>query len=843
MQRALQDGKRPFYAADIWLSVNNGMIDTKEDFDASVSQTHMDFAAKPNFARLAIQQGAFNINQTAYNTWQEGYIPNWYYYHFQGFTVTPGRQLTKITVKIDNTAGGIKTFPIKILKGAIPLGLSPADSSYANWISSHLVTTQTCTVAAGYSGEVSVSFDAVDLPEGAYTLFFLPPYPTKVAYQNSDVYSGGQLDVYAYRSYGGVIGFDWTYNKGDLYFKLELSGYYHTGTFSSKIMDLGEVPIYPGSFQMTYDLPVGTSLIVNLTGSNNADMSSGISYTNINDGQEITAFRYWQTDNTLFTDSTLYQTPLIDLQEVLFPKDRLRIREKVKLFNVDDSIGKNYQALLNPLEFTTSEINLIDRVSTGGSASAVLEERTGEVIQRILSDSPLMNHRVMLYMGCDVPGFQESDLLRFFIGSVSAASYKPGYRGGVYQLPLTFKNPVLEFKRKVPQMTQTGLLNFEILSLNYDKWHVIDASIDVIRGKAGIPGRYVNLATISSAKSSIGDANLPSAAFLVRRSNVLSDYVPRWKSESAGNGTIDNTLLGKQPDVLLGDYKLVCKTVAAGGGVFSVTNPVGTALADATVNVAYGGTQLNFTILSGTVDFALGDKITISVISPDTRISQPTESVEILKALATIADGYFTSDESSRIAFVKHDFNATSEATWADEDLVKAGVDAVPIMGMDDCNPGYDKYLFNTAICGNEWDGSGSGWVGMGHTYAAANADSIDDFAPGQDKFYSIMEKNLQGPSQWLGPENGYNGETIAQWLAGKMVARFAYPPVVITGALLPLSEFMRTQGSVVTIWSKRFTKFRRRGIALSESKKFMVLSKKLDNSRTKCIFNLVELT
>jgi len=407
--------------------------------------------------------------------------------------------------------------------------------------------------------------------------------------------------------------------------------------------------------------------------------------------------------------------------------------------------------LLNPLEFTTSEINLIDRVSTGGSASAVLEDRTGDVIQQIISDSPLKNHRVMLYMGADVPGFGEQDLLRFFIGSVQAATYKPNYRGGTFQLPLAFKNPVLELKRKVPQPTQTGLLDFEVLAISYDGWHVMEAIIDVIRGKAGIPGRYVNLETIYAGKSSIGDADLPAAAFLVYRSNA-----------------------------------------------------VGLA---------------------------------------DTRIKSPTETVELLKALATIADGYITADESSRIAFVKHDFDAIPEAAWADEELVKTGVSAIPIMGMDSCDLGYDKYLYNTAICGCTWNGTGDKWESFAKTYAYANADSINDFGQGEDKFYSVMEKNLREPSKWLGPESGYNGETIAQWLAKKLANRFAYPPVVITGAVLPLNQFMRTQGSIVTIWSKRFTKFKRRGIALSETKKFMVLSKKLNDARTQCIFNLVELT
>ena len=105
------------------------------------------------------------------------------------------------------------------------------------------------------------------------------------------------------------------------------------------------------------------------------------------------------------------------------------------------------------------------------------------------------------------------------------------------------------------------------------------------------------------------------------------------------------------------------------------------------------------------------------------------------------------------------------------------------------------------------------------------------------------MEKNMQDAAQWLGPEVGYNGETIAQNLTALLVSRFAYPPVVMSGVVVPNSEFMRTLGSVVTVWSKEFCKFKRRGIALSETMKFMVLSKKPDRTKNRMVFSLLELT
>lgn len=60
----------------------------------------------------------------------------------------------------------------------------------------------------------------------------------------------------------------------------------------------------------------------------------------------------------------------------------------------------------------------------------------------------------------------------------------------------------------------------------------------------------------------------------------------------------------------------VTAAVAGNGGVFSVTAPDGTALAAATVGVAYT-TQIKFTIADGTADFIVGDSFTVIVAAGD----------------------------------------------------------------------------------------------------------------------------------------------------------------------------------------------------------------------------------
>ena len=64
--------------------------------------------------------------------------------------------------------------------------------------------------------------------------------------------------------------------------------------------------------------------------------------------------------------------------------------------------------------------------------------------------------------------------------------------------------------------------------------------------------------------------------------------------------------------VQAGVYRVRCKTAAANGGVFSVVDPTGNVLADATVGQAYAG-QVAFTIADGPADFIVGDGFDVTV--------------------------------------------------------------------------------------------------------------------------------------------------------------------------------------------------------------------------------------
>lgn len=78
-----------------------------------------------------------------------------------------------------------------------------------------------------------------------------------------------------------------------------------------------------------------------------------------------------------------------------------------------------------------------------------------------------------------------------------------------------------------------------------------------------------------------------------------------------GNGTIGTVFAG--PEVQAGNYVIACITAATDAGTFSVTNPSGKRLPNATVGVAYTSREINFTIADGSSDFIVGDTFTCVV--------------------------------------------------------------------------------------------------------------------------------------------------------------------------------------------------------------------------------------
>lgn len=86
-----------------------------------------------------------------------------------------------------------------------------------------------------------------------------------------------------------------------------------------------------------------------------------------------------------------------------------------------------------------------------------------------------------------------------------------------------------------------------------------------------------------------------------------------------GSNVGDGTLTGEAIGIasVIGDYIVTCITEVVNAGVFSVFNPNGVRLEDATVGVAYSNNEIAFTLTDGTEDFDVADVFTIAVDAVD----------------------------------------------------------------------------------------------------------------------------------------------------------------------------------------------------------------------------------
>lgn len=98
------------------------------------------------------------------------------------------------------------------------------------------------------------------------------------------------------------------------------------------------------------------------------------------------------------------------------------------------------------------------------------------------------------------------------------------------------------------------------------------------------------------------------------KGTVLAKITKGAVSIVAGTNTGAGTLAAatKLAGVKIGVYTVTCNTKVGSGGIFTVVDPDGLRMKDATVGVAYDE-QLAFTIADGTPDFEVGDSFAITV--------------------------------------------------------------------------------------------------------------------------------------------------------------------------------------------------------------------------------------
>lgn len=143
-------------------------------------------------------------------------------------------------------------------------------------------------------------------------------------------------------------------------------------------------------------------------------------------------------------------------------------------------------------------------------------------------------------------------------------------------------------------------------------------------------------------------------------------------SGNTGNGTLGGISVGS--GVEIGSYALVAESATT----FSVTNPEGVVLTDATAGTAYTSAEISFTITAGATAFVVGDRFTISVFDAVGTYVQcvrtATDGSQVPSAVL-VDDADATNGPVTAGAYLAGEFNASAlifSSTWTLASLVSA---------------------------------------------------------------------------------------------------------------------------------------------------------------------------
>ena len=124
---------------------------------------------------------------------------------------------------------------------------------------------------------------------------------------------------------------------------------------------------------------------------------------------------------------------------------------------------------------------------------------------------------------------------------------------------------------------------------------------------AGNSGNGTMTTVVAGSKTKLGTYTV---ICLGQTGSAISMPTTGTAGTNTGGGTCTDVSAGASAKA--GTYTLVCNTKVGGAGVFTVIAPTGERLPDATVGVAYVNAQILFTLNDGTPDFEVGDSFTIA---------------------------------------------------------------------------------------------------------------------------------------------------------------------------------------------------------------------------------------
>lgn len=501
-----RDRNTPALLVDILSHNLSNEQTTQVDWSANSGESNIDYASSPGDVVLD-PAGVPNEEQTAHNASAAIYSTTglqgpFYHVAWQSFRqhTSTAKVLDTITVMI-STGGGNGTLNCELWsagKGA-KIGNTVSLSIPYN-VSNHAMT---------------FNFSAQGLILNSNTEYWLKIYVTgymdgtslpgcSVRYNTStSSYADGQFD---HLDHWGT----WTYNMGDLYFRVTLTGEYYqsSGYIRTQSMDLGEVPPGTGEWVIENIEPPGTSITYQAWASDTgAFAGEEVSLGAIQDGDQITVLkRYYRVRADLTTTDESFSPAL----------------QSVKAnFEVYDTYSDNISLGYEPAVLSVSALTTtIDTFEKSTISQIDLALGLTEKVSAWLKTKYPRNKTVKIRAGFVAPGWAPADYENYFWGQVEDWRIEPNL-----EVKLQIQDYAKAWKAKVPEKWESAL--DDVIWTNV---HPIDVCLDILRN-------HVN----------VRDSKLVVGSF-----DVVKAALPGWKvSRTITGDTVDADELLQELRILM----------------------------------------------------------------------------------------------------------------------------------------------------------------------------------------------------------------------------------------------------------------------------------------------------
>lgn len=449
---------------------------TQADWQANTGEGNVDYATSPGDVILTPasvpneEQTGHDASASVYST--TGLQGPFYHEAWQSFKqdTSTAKVLGSVTVKI-STGGG---------NGTLNCELWSAGKG------SKLGNTVSLSIPYNVSSyDMAFDFSAQGLVLNVNTEYWLKLYVTgymdgtslpgcSVNYNTAtSSYADGQLD---HLDHWG----SWTYNMGDLYFVITLTGDYYqsSGWIRTQNMDLGETPLGAGEWVIENIEPPGTSITYQAWASDTgAFAGEEVSLGAIQDGDPIIVLKRYYRVRADFSATDRSFTPTLQ-----------SVKASFEVFaTYADNLSMGYEPSILEVSSLTTTIDVFDKSTI--SQLTIGFGLTPSISNWLRTRYP-RNRTVKVLAGFVASGFTEADYIDYFRGQVEDWQIETDF--GV---KLQIQDYAKEWKAMVPAKWESVLDD-----MSWTDMHPVDVCLDVLRNHINVRDSKLVLGSFEAVK-------------------------------------------------------------------------------------------------------------------------------------------------------------------------------------------------------------------------------------------------------------------------------------------------------------------------------------------------------